>query len=311
MRIFEAREVRERLPWLALIEALRAMFKAGCGMPERTIHEFPVEGEPDGSLLLMTAWSGERLGIKVLTLMEGNARRDMPTIEASYLLKNARTGETLAIMDGSEITARRTPAASALAASYLARPESSRLLVLGTGALAANLPHAHAAVRPIREVAIWGRDRVKAAALATRLTMQGFDAQPTDDLKDALRWADIISAATGAAEPIIRGDWLRPGAHVDLIGAYKPNTRECDDGTVLRSTLFADERGHALEAGDLAIPLGKGLIKVESIQADLYDLTRGLHPGRRMPDEITLFKSSGLALEDLAAANLVYDGALT
>jgi ornithine cyclodeaminase len=157
-------------------------------------------------------------------------------------------------------------------------------------------------------VAVWGRDREKAAALATALTMQGFEAQPTDDLKDALRWADIVSAATGATEPLIRGDWLRPGAHVDLIGAYKPNMRECDDATVQCATLFVDTREGALtEAGDLLIPIGKGVLSADDVKADLFDLARGAHPGRRMPDEITLFKSVGAALEDLAAANLVYE----
>jgi alanine dehydrogenase len=269
-----------------------------------------VPGGPDATLLLMPAWSpGRYVGAKVVNVFPGNGRLGIPSVQSIYLLFSGRTGELLATLDGAELTARRTVAASSLAASYLARPDAGRLLVVGTGRVAEQLAESHAAVRPIRSVGVWGRDGDKAARLARSLADRGFAAEPVTDLASAVGWADIISCATLSATPLIRGRWLRPGSHVDLIGGYTPAMREADDEAVSRASVFIDTAGALEEAGDIVVPLRTGVLDPSRILGDLSDLARGRHPGRRSGDEITLFKSVGAAAEDLAAAALAYERA--
>jgi ornithine cyclodeaminase len=308
MRLLGLQETRTALPFRQLVEALRDMFARGCEMPVRHHHTVKVPGEPDATLLLMPAWQeGGYIGVKTVTVFPGNSARGRMAVNASYALMSAETGETLAMIDGGELTARRTAAASALAADYLARKEASHLLVAGTGRLALNLVEAHASVRPIRRVTIWGRDRAKAEDVAVRATALGFEASASNSLEAACGEADIVSCATLSPVPIIKGEWLRPGVHVDLIGAFRPDTRESDDEAVRRSSVFVDTRaGATSEAGDIVIPIRTGVIKADAIAADLYELTRGLHIGRTAEAEITLFKSVGAALEDLAGAILAY-----
>jgi alanine dehydrogenase len=309
MKIFDARVTREFLPWPSLVEALRTMFRSGCEMPRRHHHEVEVPGEPAATLLLMPAWvCGEHLGVKVVNVMPGNSTRGLPTVVSNYLLSDARTGQMLALIDGSELTSRRTAAASALAASYLARPDASHLLVVGTGQLALNMVAAHASVRPIRRVSVWGRRAERAQAIAGQVrTMLGLEAEPVDDLEAAVRQAHIVSTITLASEPLVRGAWLQPGAHLDLVGAFRPDMRESDDDALRRASVFVDTRdGACTEGGELVQALAKGVLTPELIRADLHELVRGAHPGRIDAAEITLFKSVGTALEDLAAARLVW-----
>ena len=210
-------------------------------------------------------------------------------------------------MDGRAITLWRTAAASALAAGYLAKPNASRLLIVGAGALAPYLIRAHATARPISEVEIWNRDASKAEHLAARLD-GALRVRAAPDLEAAVRRADVISAATLSTEPLIKGAWLQPGTHVDLVGGFTPKMREADDDCVRKASVFADTRaGASKEAGDLVQPLQAGVITEKDIKGDLFDLCRGLHPGRARADEITFFKSVGTAIEDLAAAVLVYN----
>jgi alanine dehydrogenase len=308
MRLLGLHETRAALPFRQLVEALRDMFAKGCEMPVRHHHTVKVPGEPDATLLLMPAWQeGGYIGVKTVTVFPGNSARGRMAVNASYALMSAETGETLAMIDGGELTARRTAAASALAADYLAGKEASHLLVAGTGRLALNLVEAHSSVRPIRRVTIWGRDRAKAEDVAARTTALGFEAKAAENLEAACAEADIVSCATLSPVPIIKGEWLRPGVHVDLIGAFRPDTRESDDEAVRRSSIFVDTRaGATSEAGDIVIPIRNRVIKADAIVADLYELTRGLHIGRTADGEITLFKSVGAALEDLAGAILAY-----
>jgi ornithine cyclodeaminase len=222
---------------------------------------------------------------------------------------SATTGEPLALVDGRMLTLRRTACASALAADYLARRDATRLLMVGTGALAPHLVRAHAAIRPIREVAIWGRDGAKACALAERLSGGSFVARAAEDLEAAMREADIVSCATLSKDPLVRGDWLRPGQHVDLVGSYARDMRESDDAAVARARVHVDTPAALLESGDLVMPIASGALREDAIAGTLADLARGRAPGRRDDAEITLFKSTGTALEDLAGAVLVYEGA--
>ena len=309
MLILDDNDTRNALPFPGLIEALRAMFISGCAAPPRHHHDVEVPGEPNGTLLLMPAWlPGRYMGLKQVSVFPGNAARGLPSIFGSYLLSSAVTGELLAIIDGGELTARRTAAASALAASYLARKDASVMLMAGTGRLSANLIEAHSTVLPLTKVFVWGRDREKAAQIALRAETLGLEAIATDNLEAAACEADLISCATLSTEPLIRGDWLKPGAHLDLVGAFKPTMRETDDQCVIRATRFVDTRAGALsEGGDIVQPIKAGLVTAESIAADLAELAKGSHPGRTSDADITLFKSVGASLEDLAGAIFAFE----
>jgi ornithine cyclodeaminase len=214
----------------------------------------------------------------------------------------------LAVMDGGELTARRTAAASALASSYLSRPDASTMLMVGTGRLSLNLIEAHAVVRPLSRVLIWGRDSAKAQAIAQDAAGFGVSVETVADLEEAARQADIISCATLSEQPLIHGDWLKPGAHLDLVGAFKPSMRESDDRAVSRASLFVDTYEGALsEAGDILQPLKVGVIDRDALKADLAELCSGRTAGRSSADEITLFKSVGASIEDLAGAILALE----
>ena len=308
MLVLSEQQTRDALPFADLIDALAEMFAGDCVMPVRHHHDVAVPGEENATLLLMPAWQpGAYIGVKLVSVFPGNTRRGLPAIFGSYLLSSGKTGELLAIIDGGELTARRTAAASALAARHLARADAKRLLVIGAGRLSLNLVAAHSAVRPIEEIAIWGRDAAKAEAAAGEARAAGFNARAVTDLERAGREADIISCCTLSETPLVRGAWLRPGTHLDLIGAFKPSMRETDDEAVTRATLFVDTRDGALsEGGDLVQPIRAGIIGPEAIRADLAELVTGRDPGRRSPEEVTLFKSVGAALEDLAGAILAY-----
>ncbi|MBP1885451.1 ornithine cyclodeaminase family protein [Sinorhizobium mexicanum] len=309
MLVLDATQTRAALPWDGLLKALGDMFANGCVMPVRHHHDVAVPGEADATLLLMPAWQpGAYVGVKMVSVFPGNQARGLPAIHGSYLLSSGRTGELLAIVDGGELTARRTAAASALAARYLAREDASRMLMVGTGRLSANVIEAHASVRPICNVTIWGRDPKKAEATAKELSLKDIAVTIATNLEAAAREADIISCATLSSEPLVRGDWLKPGAHLDLIGAFKPTMRESDDRAAERSSIFVDTREGALsEGGDIVQPIRSGVITEDAVCADLFDLARGAHPGRRTAEEITLFKSVGAALEDLAGAVLAFE----
>ncbi|MDH4412015.1 MAG: ornithine cyclodeaminase family protein [Rhizobium sp.] len=310
MLILDQTQTSRCLDWEALIGALDTMFKGDCVMPVRHHHTIEVPGEAAATLLLMPAWQpGQYIGVKLVSVFPDNHLRSLPAIHGSYLLSSGKTGELLAVLDGGELTARRTAAASALAARHLARDDASRLLVVGTGRLSVNLIEAHSKVRPIRDVVIWGRDQDKAERAATDARALGYQVSVASDLEFAARQADIISCATLSRSPLIRGEWLKPGSHVDLIGAFTKDMRESDDEAVRRARVFVDTRAGAFaEAGDILQPIASGVIGKEHVQAELAELVRGA-VGRRGADEITLFKSVGAALEDLAGAILAFETA--
>jgi ornithine cyclodeaminase len=273
----------------------------------------PRPDEPPATLLLMPAWdrpdttSSGCVGVKVVSVYPGNAARRKATVMGTYLLMDGMTGEPSAVIDGRALTLWRTAAASALAASFLAAKGAARLVMVGAGAVARCLIPAHASVRPIADVLIWNRDRDRAGELAGELSGQGYAIGATDDLEAAVREADIVSCATFSTEPLVRGAWLKRGAHLDLVGSFTPQMRECDEEAVRRASLYVDTREGALkEAGDLILAFQAGVKRPSDIAGDLFDLCRGDAPGRRSDGEITLFKSVGTALEDLAAAKLAF-----
>jgi ornithine cyclodeaminase len=244
--------------------------------------------------------------VKIINVAPGNAARGLPGLHGSYTLFDAATGRPLALLDADALTARRTVAASALAAGYLARPDASRLLVVGAGRLAALLPAAHRAVRPIRQVRVWARRPEAAAALVARWQTEGFDAEAATDLQAALGAADIVSCATLATEPLVQGAWLAPGAHLDLIGGFTPAMREADDDCFRGARLAIDTEEALTKAGDLLGPVSRGVFTAADVRATLAQLCRGSVPGRTQERQRTVFKSVGTALEDLAAARLVW-----
>jgi ornithine cyclodeaminase len=302
---FSSDRVHAALEWRPLVDALREAFRVGANAPVRSSH--PVNAAGD-RLLVMPAWDAGSLGVKIVTVFPGNRARGLASVSALYLLMDGATGHPLALIDGEMLTLRRTAAASALAATYLARPDSKVLLVVGTGALAPYMAAAHCALRAIERVLVWGRSAEHARATTARLAAEGLPAEVCADLAAGLAAADLVTCATTAREPIVRGALVRPGTHVDLVGAFTPEMRESDDALVQRAEVFVDTYAGALkEAGDLVQPMAAGAIAREHVRAELADLVRGRHAGRGAAAAVTLFKSVGTALEDLCAARLVYD----
>jgi alanine dehydrogenase len=311
LRVLSAADVSAALTYPALVEALRDAFRAEITAPLRHHHTVPQPGR-DATLLLMPAWTAggatdRFLGCKIVTVFPDNAAARHPSLHGSYLLMSGATGEPLAVMDAPALTAWRTAAASALAATYLARPDAAHLVMIGAGALAPHLIRAHAAVRPIRRVTLWNRTHSRAVAVAFGLAVTGIEAMIADDLEAAVAEADIVSCATLSTAPLIRGEWLRPGTHVDLVGGFTPRMREADNDAIKRARVYVDTRAGALkEAGDIVVPLRRHVIGRKDIRGDLFDLCRDKAKGRTSDKQITLFKSVGAAIEDLAAAMLVW-----
>lgn len=309
MRVVSADEIERVLTFPALIESLRAAFRGGITVPTRHHHTIPRPGA-DATLILMPAWQDDPagyIGTKLVSVFPDNRSRGKASVLGTYLLMAGATGEAVALLDGVSLTLWRTAAASALAAGYLARRDAHRLVMIGAGALAPRLIAAHASVRPIAEVTIWNHNIAKAVALAESLDRPGLAVTASADLAAAVAGADIVSAATLSPEPLIHGEWLKPGTHVDLVGGFTPKMREADDATIARARVYVDTRAGAAEAGDIAQPLQSGMLTRTDIAGDLFELAKGTAEGRRTDDEITLFKSVGTAIEDLAAAALVHE----
>lgn len=306
MKSLTAAEVARLGAYKDIVNALRDGFRAEITTPVRHHHDI----SDVSTLLLMPAWSKDWAGLKTVVFKTDNAAQGLPTIQASYLLIEQKTGETVAMMDGGEITRRRTAAASALAADYLARKDAEVMTLVGAGALGPHFVHAHAAVRPIRKVFIYTRSIAKGEALAAELAHHGLEAHSVTDLEHAVRQSDIVSCVTTSTAPIVKGAWLKPGTHVDLAGAFKPSMRETDADLVARSSVYVDTRDGALaEAGDLLQARDEGKFDFKDVKGDLFDLCRGKAKGRSSADEITLFKSAGTAIEDLATAIMLYQKA--
>ncbi len=306
MRFVAAEAIDAALDFPSLIDALDAAFRGGFIAPERHHHVIPRDGSPDATHLLMPAWSGEVLGVKIVNVFPANGARGLSAVQGVYVLQSGVTGETLAVMDGTRLTLWRTAAASALAARRLAAPGARRLALVGAGALAAFLARAHASVRPICEIVVWNHRLEGARRLAAQLAREGFAATAEADLQAAVTGADVVSAATLSTTPLIRGEWLKAGQHVDLVGAFNMTMREADDAAMQRARVFVDTPAALHEGGDVAQAIAGGALAKSAVVADLAALARGA-PGREADGEITLFKSVGASIEDLAAASLVWE----
>jgi len=302
VKVLSAADVARAAPYRELVEALREGFRSDVTTPVRHHHET----SPTTTLLLMPAWNREWTGLKVVTVKTDNAPLGLPTVQGSYLLIDNRTGTPLVMLDGTELTRRRTAAAAALAADYLARANASVLTLVGAGALALHFARAHAAVRPIKTIHICNRTSSKAETTAAELRADGFAAH-FSEIDEAMRQSDIVCGITSSTEPLIRGAWVKPGTHIDLAGAFKPTMRETDGDAVAKASVYVDTyEGGKAEAGDLLQAEAEGKFSFKSVKGDLAELCRGKVPGRQSDEEVTLFKSCGTALEDLAAAIMVH-----
>ncbi|MEL6561264.1 MAG: ornithine cyclodeaminase family protein [Bacteroidota bacterium] len=278
-------------------------------VPQRHHHDFPnPKTGKDSTMLLMPAWySGQDAGVKVVSVSPENHQFDLPAVQGSYIYMDAITGTVKAILEAKSLTTKRTAAASALASSFLSLKDAASLLMIGTGALSTNLIKAHAAVRPITEVFVWGRNFEKAKAITRELNGEAFRVSAIETIEEKISEVAIISCATLAYEPLVLGQYLKPGQHIDLVGAYKKDMREADDDTIRKTSVFLDSyAGGLIESGDIVIPIQKGILSKEAIKADLFELCSGKQNGRTSEEEITLFKSVGHALEDLVAAQYYF-----
>ena len=310
MKYFNQKEIEKALDYPSLINKLESTFSSTYEVPQRMHYDYNSGvGTDNSTLLLMPAWKNERyVGLKILTVSPYNAERGLATIQGMYVLMDATDGQVIAQFDAKSLTNLRTAASSALASKFLSRKNASSLLMVGTGALSPELIKAHCAIRPISNVMVWGRNHEKASGIVHSLSIDGVKIKAVHNIQDAIGEADIISTATSSRDPLIFGNQMLPGQHLDLVGAYKPTWREADDDAILNSTVFVDTREGTLEeSGELLIPIGKGLFGESKIKADLFELCKKENSGRLADKEITSFISVGYALEDLAAAELIWE----
>lgn len=308
MRVISSVEIDRALTFPALIDALAEAFRGDVVTPVRHHHEVERSGS-HGTLLLMPAWTGSAaadgfVGVKIVTVFPENGAKNLPSVLGTYLLMDGATGAPLAALDGTRLTVWRTAAASALAARALARKNANRMVMVGAGALAPFLIRAHASQRDLSDIALWNHRPERAVRVAEALRTEGLPVTAVTDLEGAVRKADIVSCATLSNDPIVKGAWLKPGAHLDLVGAFNLSMREADDEAVKRAEVYVDTEAALTEGGDVALSLTNGAIARSHVKGTLFDLC--CQPVTRDDDAITLFKSVGTALEDLAAAMLVW-----
>ncbi len=314
MRLFDNAALDAALSYPALIDILDDAFRSDVVAPKRAQYSIERPGEDPAVLLTMPAWSAPDaekpyIGTKILSVFFGNGKRNLPGVLGAYLLMDGATGQPLAVMDGNRLTLWRTAAASALASRYMSNPKASHMLMVGAGSLAPFVIKAHRAVRPLTDIAIWARRPEAAEAVVAELARDGIEARATTDLEGEARTADIISCATNATEPLIHGHWLKREAHLDLIGGFTMQMREADADALHRARVAVDSVKAIEEGGDVAIAIAEGSYSADQVAGSLADLCHGRIAGRPEGGGITLFKSVGVALEDLAAAVAAWEHA--
>ena len=307
MKILDEAAIGRLLDVAALVDHLRHELTGPLEAPPRAHIELP--GEAKSTLLIMPAWRQSRsLGVKIVTVDSARSHRGHYAVNGIYVLLDAATSDPVAVFGARTLTGARTAAIAALACSYLARPEAETLLTVGTGALIPYLARAHASVRPIRQVLLWGRDESKAERLAAQLRIElpHLQFSAASDLSSAAASADIISCATASSEPLLPSEAIQPGTHVDLIGSFKPGMKEIAPTLVSRACVYVDQKNALSESGDLIPALEAGLLEPSQV-CDLRTLITQPECGRRDPETITIFKAVGMAVADLASAEFFLD----
>ncbi|MEM5365168.1 ornithine cyclodeaminase family protein [Paraburkholderia azotifigens] len=306
MRHFASDELKRLLPFDQLIAEIRAAFETGAHVPLRHSHVIENDGQA-GTSLLMPAWDAQGYyGVKIVNIYPGNRARGIPGLHSTYTLFDATTGAPLALFDGDVITSRRTAAAAALGAAFLAREDASRLLVCGAGRVGSLVGPAMAAIRSLTDVAVWDIDASAAQRCAAQWKEDGLPARAVADLEAAVRQADIVSCATLADQPFIRAEWLAEGSHLDLIGSFTPAMTEADPACFAQADVWVDTDEALMKSGDLLTAISAGSWRGEMARGDLTKLCRGQAEARTNAKQRTLFKAVGSALEDLAAARLAF-----
>ncbi|MBL1419668.1 MAG: ornithine cyclodeaminase [Alphaproteobacteria bacterium] len=299
-----ARDVNKKLNWTLIANAI----EAGHHMKKAIIGDTFINRGAD-TLLSRSAWiDGVGFGVKSVSVMPNNAQYDLPSIHGAMLIFDDKTGIPIALIDSDLVTKWKTAGDSVLGARMLARPDSKSLLIVGAGSVAENLILAYSEIFPyLRHISIWNRTQSHAEQLAHNLKRQGFNIKIEVDLPKAVSNADIISTATMAHEPILFGDWVKAGTHIDLIGAFKADMREADDDLLKKARIFVDSRDTTIEhIGELMIPLRNCIISKNDILGDFYDLVKNTN-GRLSSTDITLFKNGGGAHLDLMTAMTILD----
>ncbi|MGH7056804.1 MAG: ornithine cyclodeaminase family protein [Acetobacteraceae bacterium] len=310
IRFIDAATAERLLDLPSLIEALRQGHRDGVDASERMLlAQSPAsEDAPPDHLLVYAAWQRRQaLGVKLATVFPGNAKCDLPSIASVFVLFDGENGAPVALIDAAPLTIAKTAADSALGADYLARRDVRTIAMIGAGLQAPAMLEAHLAIRPTLErVLVWNRTRERAEVLAARFAARGLDARAVPDVPAATKEADVICCATASHAPILRGAWVRPGTHVDLVGGFTPEMRESDDALIARARVYVDSLTSTLGlVGDLTQPIEAGVITGKCVIGDLFELAQGKVEGRTNSDEITLFKNGGGGHLDLMAARFV------
>jgi len=303
-KLITAEQVHASLRYPDFIETLRLAFSGPHTMPPRQVIPLDPESGRHDAFAMLPCWNDEVIAQKAFTYFPEN-QPPAQTLYSQILLFDRRTGEPRALVDGVSVTCYRTAGVSALASRFLSRQNAETLLLLGTGKLAPFLIRAHASVRPLKRILLWGRSAGRAEALKSAMSAElpEIAFETVSDLEDACGRADIVVAATGSPDILVRGAWIRPGTHTDFLGNHHTDKRECDSGLVTGSRVFVDNRANCFrEAGEILVPVSEGVFSLDRVEGELADLCRGDVAGRGDDRETTLFKSVGCALGDLCGA---------
>ncbi|MCJ8303204.1 ornithine cyclodeaminase family protein [Shewanella sp.] len=311
MQIIDADTVHQTLNFPTLISELRETFSKPAGMPQRQVFSLDEGSSHSDAFAVLPSWNDKTIAVKAFTYFPDNPAKssELESLYSKIMIFDRKTGVPQALVDGTSVTYWRTAAISALGADFLARRDASKLLVFGTGRLASFMALAHASIRPINEISIWGRDPNKAQSIVEAVSLARPDIKVTvcDDVEKSVKAADIISCATGSPTPLFNGDWVQAGTHTDFVGNHNHDKRECDTGLILKSSVYVDSKINVFaEAGELLIPVAEGVYSIDSVVGELAQLCKNQVSGRKSEQEITLFKTVGTALADLVGAQLVY-----
>lgn len=308
MKIISAEEVCAALSYPALVDALQDAYSKEFNMPPRKVFLLE-EGVSNDAFALLPSWNDTLIGVKAFTYFPENPKPKYASLYSRILLFDRKHGEPLALVDGTSVTFWRTAGISGLASRLLSRENSETLLLLGTGNLSTYIIRAQASVRSLKHVMVWGRTPANAEKVVNQMSEELADIKfsVVTNLQEACGEADIVVSATGSHEPLVKGNWIKEGTHTDFIGNHHATKRECDTALVVKSKVYADSRDNCFrEAGEILVPISEGAFKKEDVVAQLTEMCAEKAPLRENDQEITLFKSIGMALSDLVGAGLAY-----